>query len=90
MTLLILAEIAVALLATTASVVLYAARSPWRESRMGRHLMVFMFAMMIEFAALLALGLGMRLPLFVYALTFAAVDAVVLQRLWLLIKAQRD
>jgi hypothetical protein len=62
----ILAEMALALIATVAFVVLYAVRSPWRGTAMW------------------------RVPTWVYALVFGALDLVVLQRLWLLIRAQRD
>lgn len=89
MTAVILAELALALLAGLAFVVLYAARSPWRTTEMGRHLMAFMVITAIELGSLLALGLGWHVPLWLFALGFGALDVVVVQRLWLLVKAQR-
>jgi hypothetical protein len=85
---LILLEILLALLGGLAFVVLYALRSPWRSSPMGRHVMAFMLVTVGELAALLALGLGLSVPLWLFAVGFAALDAVVLQRLVLLWRAQ--
>jgi len=89
MTVFILIEMAVALVATVAFIVLYATRSPWRGTAMGRHIMAWMVVMAAEIGSLLALGVW-RVPAWVYALVFGALDAVVLQRLWLLWRAQRD
>lgn len=89
MTVVILAELAIALAGGLAFVVLYAARSPWRDSPMGRHLMAFMAVTAVELGTLLALGLGVPVPAWLIAAGFGALDLVVLQRLWLLIKAQR-
>lgn len=89
MTAFILVEMALALIATVSFVVLYAVRSPWRRTAMGRHIMAFMVVMAAEIGSLLALGVW-RVPTWVYALVFGALDLVVLQRLWLLIRAQRD
>lgn len=90
MTAVILGELALALAAGLAFVVLYALRSPWRTSEMGRHLMAFMVVTAVELGSLLALGLGWRVPLWLFALGFGALDVVVVQRLWLLVKAQQE
>lgn len=89
MTALIQVELAFAFLASAAFVVLYALGSPWRTSEMGRHLMAFMAVTVLELGSLLGLGLGWHVPLWLFATGFGALDAVVLQRLWLLVKAQR-
>ncbi len=86
----ILVELAVALTVTIAFLVLYAARSPWRTSQMGRHLFAFMLVLAGELGSLLALGLGFPVPLWLLMLGFGALDVVVVQRLWLLVKAQRQ
>lgn len=83
-------EVAAALVATIATIVLYALRSPWRESAVGRHLMAYMAALAAEIGALLAVGLGVAVPLWLFAIVFGAVDFVVAQRLWLLWRAQQD
>jgi hypothetical protein len=87
---LIQVELALAFLTSFAFVVLYAMGSPWRATEMGRHLMAFMVVTVIELGSLLGLGLGWRVPLWLFALGFGALDAVVVQRLWLLIKVQRQ
>ena len=85
----IVAEMALATLAGIAFLALYGLRSPWRETEMGRHLMLFMIATTAEISSLLALALGVHVPLWLFAVGFGLLDLVVLQRLWLLIKAQR-
>lgn len=87
---LILAEIVVAFLSGIAFVVLYALHSPWRSSPMGRHIMAFTVITTGELASLLALGLGLPVPPWLFAIGFAALDVVVLQRLWLLWRAQHS
>jgi N-acetylglutamate synthase-like GNAT family acetyltransferase len=90
MTALILGELALALAAGLMFVALYALRSPWRTSEMGRHLMAFMVVTAAELGSLLALGLGWHVPLWLFAVGFGALDVVVVQRVWLLVKAQRS
>lgn len=86
----ILVELAIALAVTVAFLVLYAARSPWRSSEMGLHLFAFMLVLAGELGSLLALGLGIPVPLWLLVLGFGALDVVVVQRLLLLLKAQRQ
>lgn len=83
-----MAELALATLGTLAFVVLYALRSSWATTPMGRHLMLFALVGLCELASLLALGLGVLVPAWLFALGFGALDVVVLQRLWLLWRAQ--
>lgn len=89
MTAAIVAELSLALVATVAFLVLFGVRTPWRVTAMGRHLMAYASAWALEMVGLLCLALGIALPLWVYVLIFAAVDAVTLQRFWLLWRAQR-
>lgn len=89
MTLVILAELSIALLLGVVTVALYGVRSPWQDSPMGRHLMAFILVTTADAGLLLLLGLGVHVPLWLFAFAFGALDLVVLQRLWLLIKVQR-
>lgn len=89
MTTVILIELAVALAAGLAFIVFYAARSEWRTSVMGRHMMVFVVATTIEIGSLLALGMGVRVPIPAFVVIFGLVDVAMVQRLILLLQAQR-
>jgi hypothetical protein len=89
MTFLILTEVGLGALGAAVFIVIYGIGSPWRTTPMGRHIMAFMLATAVEFVSLLFIGLGVPVPLWVFALVFAALDAVVFQRLWLLWLAQR-
>ena len=84
----ITAEIALTALASFAFVVLYFTRSNWRASAIGRHLLAFSFITGIECITLIFLGFGVEIPLWIYALVFAALGLVAFQRLWLLVKVQ--
>lgn len=85
----ILVELAIAAVAGLVFVILYALRSRWRETPMGRHVMVLSAVMACEAASLLALGVGVPVPLWVLAAGYGLMDALVLQRLVLLVRAQR-
>lgn len=89
MTALILVELAIAAAVGLAFVALYAWRSRWRDTTMGRHMMVMSALMAGEAGSLLALGLGAPIPLWVFAVGYGAMDVVVVQRLVLLLRAQR-
>lgn len=90
MSTLILVEIALGAFASLGFVVLYALRSPWRRTVMGRHLMMYMAVTAAGLSALLALGLGAPLPLWAFAVGLAALDVVALRQVWLLWRAQQD
>lgn len=82
-------ELALALAATVGFLILFGLRTPWRDTAMGRHLMAYAGAWALELAGLLCLAIGAPLPLWVYAVIFATVDTVTLQRFWLLWRTQR-
>lgn len=69
---------------------LYAWRSPWEASPIGRHLMAFGLAGAFEALLFLLALLGVRVPVWLFAVAFGLLDVVVLQRLWLLLRAQRQ
>lgn len=85
----ILVELAVATVAGLVFLVLYGWRSRWRETAMGRHMMVFAVVTAVEAGSLFALGLGLPVPLWMFAVGYGLLDAVLIQRLFLLLKAQR-
>lgn len=85
----ILVELGVAVAGGLVFLVLYGLRSQWRQSPMGRHMMAFTAVMVGEVGALLALGLGLPVPLWVFVVVFGLLDLVVIQRLVLLLRAQR-
>lgn len=86
---LILIELAVATLGGVVFIALYAWRSEWTASPMGRHTMAFAIVYTGEAGGLLALGLGVPVPLWAFAVGFGALDLVVVHRLLLLWRAQR-
>jgi hypothetical protein len=90
MTAVILVELAIAALVGVAFVLLYALRSRWRSTAVGRHMMVFALVTTGEAASLFALGLGAPVPLWVFAVGYGLTDFLVIQRLYLLIKAQQS
>ena len=82
-------ELGFAVLMGLSFIVLYALRSAWRSSPMGKHMMTFVVATTLaDFTLFLALG--WRVPYWIYPVVFLAVDAVFLQRLWLLVKTQNE
>lgn len=85
----ILVELAVAVAAGIAFVALYAWKSRWTTTPMGRHMMAFAAVTTGEAASLLALGLGVRVPPWVFVIGFGLLDLLVIQRLVLLMRAQR-
>lgn len=85
----ILVELAVAVAGGIAFVLLYGWGWAWLRTPMGRHMMAFSVVMTGEAGALLALGLGVRVPLWVFVVGFGLVDVVVLHRLWLLVWSRR-
>lgn len=88
MTAVILVELAIAVVAGVAFLVLYAWKSRWSATAMGRHMMAFALVTTGEAAALLALGLGVPVPPWAFAVGFGALDLVVIHRLVLLLRAQ--
>lgn len=85
----VLVELGIATVAGLVFLVLYAWRSRWHETAMGRHMMVFAVVTAAEAGSLFALGLGLPVPLWLFAVGYGLLDAVVIQRLYLLLKAQR-
>lgn len=85
----IVVELAIAILVGLTFVVLYAIRSPWTKTTMGRHAMALAIVGAGEAASLFALALGVDVPLWVFAVGFAALDAVLVQRLWIFFRAQK-
>lgn len=90
MTWLVLTEVGVGFVSAYVFALIYAIRAPWRSTPMGRHIMYTSVAIGTELLALFLLGLGAPIPMWVYALVFGALDAVILQRLYLLWRVQRD
>jgi hypothetical protein len=88
MTSVILAELAVAAVLGVVFCVAYL-RSPWLRSAAGRHMMAVSVAMSGEAASLLALGLGLHPPMWLFAAGYACIDVVVAHRLVLLWRARR-
>jgi hypothetical protein len=83
----LLVEVVLAFLATAAFVALYA-RSAWWESPTGRLVMLWVAVTCAE-TGLFALSYVVRLPMAVFAVVFAGLDAVAVWRLVLLVRAQR-
>lgn len=86
--LMIAGELAIGVLAGFAFVALYWSSS-WGHSPAGRHMMYVAAVMAGEMGALLALLLGLRVPLWVFVVGYALADAVVLHRVWLFYLARR-
>lgn len=85
----ILVELVVAVLAGLSFIVCYAIWSDWHMTSMGRHIMAFVVVVTLEASSLLALGLGIRVPTWLFVFIFGLLDFVVVQRLILLLGAQR-
>ena len=85
----ITAELAVGVLGSLLFVAVYWS-SPWGRSPAGRHMMAVAAVMAGEMGALLAMLLGVAVPLWVFVVGYAVADAVVLHRLWLLYAARRQ
>lgn len=64
-------------------------RGAWRVNGPGRMVMAWAAAGVAEGASLLAVSFGIRLPVALFAVGFAAVDAVVIWRLIELRRARR-
>jgi hypothetical protein len=90
MTALILTEVGLGCIAAYVFALLYAARSPWLSTAMGRHVMFTTVAIGTELLSLFLLGLQLPIPLWVFVFVFGALDAVIVQRLYLLWLAQRQ
>lgn len=87
MTWLIITEIGFTAMVSFGFAVLYR-RSNWRSSAIGRHLMAFSVLTGVECVALVFLGLGFPVPLWIFAIIFGALAIVAAQRLLLLMKVQ--
>jgi hypothetical protein len=83
------AELALALLLGLSFIAMYW-RSRWQDSPMGRHLMAFTAVTSAE--ALLLFLLLLRIPVSIgwFAALFGAVDLVLGQRIWLLVRARHQ
>jgi hypothetical protein len=86
---LILAELALATLAWLVFVIDYR-RASWWRSAVGRQMMAASIVAMCEAATLLALGLGLPVPLWVFAIGYGAADIVVIRWIVLRWRARRD
>jgi hypothetical protein len=85
---LIIAEIAFAAVVSLTFAGFYAARSDWRRSTVGRHLMAWVILGGLEGILLVLLGLGLPVPLWVFAALYAGLAFVGTQRLFLLLRTQ--
>ena len=83
-------EITFAVLVLLAFVVLFALRTRWRASPVGRPLLLFMVVTLGVIAALLTLAWGVALPLSWWAALFGAFDAGAVGLLYQLVKSQRS
>jgi hypothetical protein len=86
---LIIAEIITTAVVSFVFVILYGLRSSWKESAVGQHLMWFGIVTGVESVALTLLACGISLPLWMFALIYGTVLGVSIQRLYLLLQAQR-
>jgi hypothetical protein len=84
----VIAELVIAAVTLLVTIGLYGWRSDWRSTAVGRHIMVWLVVSLVEILSLLALPVW-RLPTWVYALVFGALEVVFLQRLWLIWRSQR-
>lgn len=85
----IIAEVIASFVPAAAFVVLYAARSPWWRSGMGRHLMAFVGTLVVLLGLVLLGWIVGPLPRIVWVVGLAPLPVVVWWRLWLLLRAQR-
>ncbi len=86
---LLAAELGFLPLAAAAFVAAYALTSRWNATPIGRHIMAFSVVTGVEGLLLFLLAVGVMVPLWLFALVFAALDAVVVQRIYLLLRAHR-
>lgn len=84
------AEFAAGAVITLTFVVLYAARSPWRSTAVGRNVMAVMLVLATFFVLLVVHRAVAPLPIWVWVAAMAVLDAVLLWRLLLLWQAQHD
>ena len=86
---LVTGEVALGVVGTVAFLAAFG--RPWRspDPQISWHITFFSAATGTELLSLLLLALGVPVPLFVLALVFAAVDAAIGWRLWLLLSARR-
>lgn len=84
---LIVVELAIGAAAGLAFVLIYWRRN-WRGTTMGRHWMAVAVITTGEFLSLALLGLGVPVPRWLFAVGFALLDALLIQRVWLLVKAE--
>lgn len=88
MTWLIIAEVAFVSMISLTFAGFYAARSDWRRSAVGRHLMSWVVLGGLEGFLLVLLGLGLQVPLWVFAGLYGGLAIVGTQRLFLLLRTQ--
>lgn len=88
MTALVVIEVAITGLVSLAFAIMYALRSNWQSSAIGRHLMIFSIITAMECFALVLLGVGVKIPMWIFAVMYGIVALVGIQRLYLLILAQ--
>ncbi len=69
--------------------VLYASRSPWQASPVGRNIMALMVGLVALVVALLA-TLIWNVPTWVFAVILGGLSIALTQCVWLLLRAQRQ
>ncbi|HET9866435.1 MAG TPA: hypothetical protein VFQ06_04015 [Nitrospira sp.] len=90
-----LVEAAVGFALSLVFVLLYAFRSNWRETAIGRNVMAFMAALMILLGMLLAGRIKNAvwdnggMPAWAWVIAFGAFDLIIAWRVALLVKAQK-
>jgi hypothetical protein len=84
---LIVAELVVGVLAGLTFAGIYWRRH-WYGSAMGRHWMAVALITAGEFASLALLGLGVPVPEWLFAVGFGLLDALLIQRVWLLLRTE--
>jgi len=85
---LVILELGVAFLASLVFVGLYVWRSRWKETPLGRHMVAFALALAVADGSLLAVSLGVPVPVWLFAAGFGLLDFVLIQRIILLVKIQ--
>lgn len=83
-------ELALLVIEAIAFVALYAWRSRWTSTPVGRLVMLWVLFGALDFAALLAIGTPAQPPLWLYAVSFGAQVVLGAWRLLLLVRTQQE
>lgn len=90
-----LIETAIGFVLTLVFVVMYAARSDWRATSVGRNVMAFMIALMILLGMFVAgriknaIDHSGGMPIWMWVIAFGVFDVIILWRVLLLLAAQK-